>query len=279
MKKITMGLIGLMGLMGFIGCDKISTDEMTVRDGAVINWTAGTAELAPVQRVMIEKFTGPKCSNCPRADETLDALHHQYGDSLVLVSVNHPSGQGEPFSGDPDMRTEGGTVWDNYYGIDAIPTAFINRDKGQRYEGSMSTIGNAVATALQGSPVVALKASAQMGSQVDITVDLQFKQAYRQPLTLTVAIVEDSLVYNQIMPNYTIDPAYSHNHMLRKVVTGYWGRDIEADGNLGEKVRGTLSCQLPDGSRPENCHIVVFVSDKSSRLVLNIAQCKVIGES
>ena len=268
-------LIAVEALMLFAACDKIDSENLTVYDGAVINWTAGTAELDAVQRVFIEKFTGPKCSNCPRADETLDLLHHQYGDSLVLVSVNHPSGQGTPFPGDPDMRTDGGTMWDNYYGIDAIPSAFINRDKGQKYEGSMSTIGNAVAEAMRGTPVVALKVGAVMGSQVDIAVDLQFKKAYRQATTLTVAIVEDSLVYNQILPDHTIDSAYRHNHMLRKVVTGFWGRDIETDGNIGEKVHGTLSCELLAGCVAGNCHVVVFVSDKNSRLVLNSAVCKI----
>ena len=239
MKKIFLGIIGLMGLMGLTtACDKIEEGEYTVYDGAVVSWTAGSPIANPVQRAYVEKYTGPRCSNCPTADATLAAIHNE---NVVVVSINHPTGQGMPFPGEPDMRTDGGTAWDQYFGINAIPAAYINRDRTTQYLGEMGNIVSALNTALGQEPTVALEVSAVHGAKVDITVDLQFLRSYSNPVTLTAAIVEDSLVYKQLLPDNSVDETYAHNHMLRKVITGFWGRDIEANGSEGEALRGTLS--------------------------------------
>ena len=275
MKKIFLGIIGLMALMGLTtACDKIEEGEYTVYDGAVVSWTAGSPIANPVQRAYVEKYTGPRCSNCPTADATLAAIHNE---NVVVVSINHPTGQGMPFPGEPDMRTDGGTAWDQYFGINAIPAAYINRDRTTQYLGEMGNIVSALNTALGQEPTVALEVSAVHGAKVDITVDLQFLRSYSNPVTLTAAIVEDSLVYKQLLPDNSVDENYAHNHMLRKVITGFWGRDIEANGSEGEALRGTLSFAPAEDINLANSHIVVFVSDKNSRRVLNCASCKIEG--
>ena len=123
MKK-TLAIFSAAALL-LAACDKIPADQYTTNTGGGgDNW-----QNANVHRVYVEKYTGPKCPNCPAADVTLNEAHHLYGDNLVVISVNHPVGQGIPFPGDQDLRTDDGTAWDNYYGINAIPTAFVNRDQ------------------------------------------------------------------------------------------------------------------------------------------------------
>lgn len=273
MKKIFLGIIGLMVLTGLMtSCDKIEEGEYTVYDGAVVSWTAGSPIADAVQRAYVEKYTGPRCSNCPTADVTLGNIHNE---DVVVVSINHPKGQGVPYPGEPDMRTDGGTAWDEYYGINAIPAAYVNRDRGTQYQGDMGNIVGAINAVLGETPTVAVEVSATHSTKVDITVDLQFLKAYSSPVTLTAAIIEDSLVYKQLLPDNSVDEAYVHNHMLRKVITGYWGRDIEAKGTEGEALRGTLSFTPAEDINLVNSHIVVFVSDKSSRKVLNCASCRI----
>jgi hypothetical protein len=271
MKKIFLGLIGMIGLLGLGGCDRIEEGEYTVYDGAVISWLPTEATIPAVQRVYVEKYTGPKCSNCPLADQTLSTIHN---DNVVVVSINHPTGQGIPFPDEPDMRTEGGNTWDKYFKINAIPAAYINRDKSTLYAGSMSNIIGDIESALAKTPVVALKAEAtQASDKVQVNAYLEFLQDYPQPVTLTAALIEDSLEYKQLLPDGTIDEDYAHNHMLRKVITGFWGSEVNAKGVKNEKVNGALSF-TPDASvKLENSHIVVFISDKKTRRVLNCAEC------
>jgi hypothetical protein len=276
MKKILTGLMSIMGLMGFWSCDKIEPEDYTIYNGAVITWTATTSSLTPVQRALVEKYTGPRCVNCPNADETLDAAHHQFGDKLVVIAINHPTGQGLPYPNQPDMRTTAGTTWDQYFGINAIPAAYLNRDRATQYQGSMSNISNDINTALQGAPMVAIEATAQTdGSKVNVEMQVELVQSYDNPLTITVALTEDSLAYKQLTPDNGVVDDYQHHHMLRAVATSYWGADVEM-ASAGSAAKGTLTFDLPEGCNPNHCNVVVFVSDKSSRRVLNSYQTGVM---
>ena len=267
--------MGLMGLMGIAACDKIESEDYTVYDGAVITWSEGSAIADPVQRAYVEKYTGPRCSNCPTADVTLGNIHDA---RVVMVSINHPIGQGTPYPNQPDLRTDGGTAWDQYFGINAIPAAYINRNTETQYLGDMGTIGGGIDAALGATPVVALEANATYGSRIDVDVRLEFLEDYSAPVTVTVALVEDSLKYRQLMPDGSIDEEYVHNHMLRKVVTGFWGRDVDADGRAGEALKGSLSFSAPADVVLANSHVVVFVSDKLSRRVLNCASSAISND-
>ena len=271
--------MGLMVLMGMVSCDKIEPENYTIYAGAPLVWEAGTA-FDVVQRAYVEKYTGPKCSNCPLADVTLDAAHHQFGDRLAVVSINHPTGQGVPFPNQPDMRTDDGTTWDKYFGINGIPAAYLNRRTATQYSGPMDNITADISSLLAEGPVVGVEVTAQESDgKLQITAGVVFAQDYAKPLTLTLAITEDSLAYKQIMPDGTVQDDYVHNHILRDVITDVWGADIECTGRVGEALRTevTYTVSNPD-IKLENCNIVAFVSDKASRQVLNCGQCKVIGE-
>lgn len=253
-----------------VGCDKIDENDYTVYDGAVINWTEGDGVATHVQRVYVEKFTGPHCNNCTKADETLATVHDP---RVVIVSINHTDDA--PFPNQPDMRTDGGNAWDAWLGINAIPAAYINRDRSTQYQSDMANIIAAIDNALLKTPSVAMDVNASLGTDVTVTVDLQFLEDINNDLTLTAAITEDSLKYKQLLFGGGIDAEYAHNHMLRKVITGFWGRDIEAATTTNSAVKGTFHFSPSSDIVLENAHIVVFVSDKSSRKVLNCASCKI----
>lgn len=279
MKKI-LALLSTAVLL-FAACDKIEPADdgtYTLFAGISATWTDGEAVPAE-QCALVEKFTGPRCPNCPAADVTLDAVHNTLGEKLVMISVNHPVGQGTPYPGDPDMRTDDGTAWDTYYGVNAIPAAFINRDKDHQYTGSMENIASDLQAAVDATPVLGLAVTADSssdGSTINITVALQFHQAYSQPLTLTLALVEDSLPYRQSNGSEVVE-GYMHNHMLRDVLTDVWGAEVEATGAANECRKATFGTyRLKDSNiRLHNCHLVAFVSERSSKKVLNVTSCHV----
>ncbi len=273
MKKILLPIIGAALMMA--ACDKIPEGEYTVFSGINATWSDGDGVEA-IQRAYVEKYTGPTCTNCPLADETLDAAHETFGERLVVVSINHYEGQGKPFAGEPDMRTDGGTAWCKYFGINSLPSAYLNRNTSKQYTSSMGNIVTDIATAIAQQPVLGIGVSAKETNvgEISIGVDIQMAQAYTKPMTLTLALIEDSLAYKQSTPNGT-DAEYVHNHMLRDVLTDFWGVDVQGVGAAGEKRHasfGTYSVK-DENIKLENCHIVAFVSDKASKQVLNVAQC------
>ena len=274
MKKILLPMIGAALMMA--ACDKIPADEYTLFSGIGASWGDGSGVEA-VQRAYVEKYTGPTCTNCPLADATLDAAHESLGDKLVVVSINHFEGQGKPFSGEPDMRTDGGTAWCKYFGISSLPTAYLNRNTSKQYTSSMGNIVTDIEQSIGRQPVLGLAVTATADDEgVHVGVDMQMVQAYDNPMTLTLVLIEDSLKYKQSTPTGT-DAEYAHNHMLRDVLTDYWGTDVQCTGAAGEKRHATFNTYKLKNSdvKLENSHIVAFVSDRSSRQVLNVAQCTI----
>lgn len=272
MKKTSL-IIMAAALMA-AACDKIeqgANGEYTQYAGSTATWTDGTAVANHVQRAYVEKYTGPRCTNCPAADRTLEGVHEQQGDNLVLVAVNSMTETfGAPGPNSPDMRTEDGAVWEGYWGIGSFPTAYINRG-AQAFTGDMTSIAGAVQDTIASTPVVAIEGKVSGTTDISIDVNLEFVQAYEQPLTLTLVLTQDSLAYWQLdgtMPNAN----YVHNHMLRDVITDAWGADIDCTGAAGECRKATYTYSLPDGM--ENWHVVALVCDKATHRVLNSVQCE-----
>lgn len=255
----------------FAACDKIPVDQYTIGTSGSSEW-----QNANLHRVYVEKYTGPKCPNCPAADITLDEAHHRFGDRLVIISVNHPVGQGTPFPNDPDLRCEDGTTWDNYFGINAIPAAHLNRDRSKQYSGPMSTIAADIEAAINQAPQAGVEVGATAsGDTINITVDVQLFRQINEGLTLTLALTEDSLVYRQSNGDEVVEN-YVHNHMLRDVITDVWGNDIPTEGNSGEHKIGQFTYVVTNSEiQLQNCHIVALLSRKSDRYVLNCAECTI----
>lgn len=274
MKRTILGIIGLAGLMGMASCDKIESNAdgtYAIYAGSTATWVEGTPIATPVQRAYVEKYTGPRCNNCPAADRTIEAAHEVLHEQLVAVSVNSMNEAfGAPGPNSRDMRTEDGAVWEQYWGVANYPAAYINRN-GKLYDSDMATISADLQAAAAEAPIVALEGRVTKGDEISIDINLEFVQEYAEPLTLSLILIQDSLAYWQMDGSAPV-PDYVHNHMLRDVITDVWGTDIDCTGRQGECRRATFKYSLPE--EMENWHVVALVSDKESRRVLNSVQCE-----
>lgn len=278
MKKI-LAILSTAVLL-FSACDKIEpgeNGEYTVFSGSVATWTDGTMPSETVQRAMVEKYTGPKCVNCPLADQILNETHGRIGDRMVIYSINPSGGDGEHFDGQPDVSTADGDQWAIAFGGSVnmtLPQAMVNRDTLFSGAASMTGVEDIVNTTIAQEAQIAVEVTAATAAngKTGIDVTIGFLQTINESLTLTLVLTEDSLMYMQA-PNPS--QLYRHDHMLRDVITDVWGLKIEADGRAGEARTAHFNYSLPDGVVKENCHIVAFVSYKDSRLVINCDECKI----
>ena len=282
MKKI-LAILPFAALL-FAACDKIEpgdNGEYTIFAGATASWMDGTAIANPVHRALVEKYTGPKCVNCPTADIILTEAHERIGDQMVILAITPGGGDGLPYTGQPDVSTEdayGGSV--NM----SLPFVIVDRVKTETntFSGAntMSGVENVVNSIIAQEAVAALEVSATSAadSTVTINVNVNYLQDCDSALSLTLALMEDSLVYYQAgtpTNGGSLQPEYRHNHMLRDVITDVWGIDIQAEGRAGEARKARFSYTLPNGVVKDNCHIVAFISNKDSRRVVNCAECKI----
>jgi len=110
----------ILFLIIWLSCDKIDPP-----------YTQTNNNLAE-RTVVIEKFTGHKCSNCPEASRKLDELQEFYGNNLISVSI-HPGDLVE-FTGTDDnypydFTTNTSDTISNDMGATFLPLGTINKKK------------------------------------------------------------------------------------------------------------------------------------------------------
>lgn len=288
-RAIHIIIAALAGCLLLASCDKIEPDgagNYIVFGGATGTWYDGSGVEDHSQRAYIEKYTGVRCNNCPIADEQITAAVEAYNGRLIAVAIHDSS---DAFctpidNKSPDLRTDDGNAWSVAFGVAAAmmyPNALVSRTpQGNGWDlfSPTSAFDSRIDAVLDNEAAVAVgvEATSQEGKIV-IGVDLEYLQDVDYEQTLTIFIMEDGIVATQRQPNHQPDDTnYVHNHVLRDVITDIWGVDVEADGHAGTKrhVQFDYADYKSDWVL-SNCHIVAFVSNKSTKQVVNIAECEV----
>ena len=270
-------------LLLFASCDKIEEENYIVFAGASGQWYDGNGVSDHSQRAILEKYTGVRCVNCPAADDAINAALAQYGDKMIALSIHDSSSFTRPIGDTPRLSTEDGNAWSLFFGVreaGQYPTALVNRTlAGSAWDTFIPTSGinSRIENAIGQTTRVAVADSAFLkGDTLNITVDIEYLQNISDDLTVTLLIMEDGLVVTQRQADGSDKEDYVHNHVLRDVITDIWGADIKAEGTQGEKrvAMFTYTAYKPEW-KLENCHIVAMISNKTTREILNVAECEI----
>ena len=89
MKKINLIVTLTILLCAFVSCDKIEGPYITPDESVETNVEFPDIDPATVfRKVLIEEYTGHRCTNCPDGHRELASLHERYGDSLVAIGIH-----------------------------------------------------------------------------------------------------------------------------------------------------------------------------------------------
>ena len=230
--------------------------------------------------VLLEEFTGQKCTNCPDAHRMVAQLLNQYGDRLISVAI-HSGGFGIAESSSSAkmlglMQPEG-DVYANFWGVQAYPSGVVDRRGGvlaatdfassifkeMQRETEMGIFLNAAIDNVDGKQVI--KCHVELESTVDIDGKLQ--------LWVTESNIKAFQVDNG---KPVVD--YEHNHVYRACIKatedqGFWGEDVAIKENIAMSFDRQIA--VKDNWNPENLSVVAFVyNDKDG--VYQAAECKVV---
>jgi thiol-disulfide isomerase/thioredoxin len=255
MKKTYFLFLSLLTLGFFISCDKIEKDNFTDPD-ASFPWLG--------KKVLIEDFTGVKCPNCPDASNELKAIEELYPDKVIGIALHagffaKPGGVFET-----DFRTEGGEELAEFFSPESFPIGMVNR---QGYPDNVllnyTDWASNVNEQLLQTPTIELSISE---SDNRITIEARRLSDGNNNLKLVVCITEDKIIDKQYYYSDLIED-YEHNHVLRKIVNGTWGTNVDLS---------TSSKPFPFDYTLEsdwvrsNCNVIAFVYDSSNKEILQV---------
>jgi len=275
-KKI-LTLFALVFLLGFVGCDIV--EEPYLKDPHGNGNQGGHFE----QKILLEKFTGHRCTNCPQATQVAKTLKTIFGDRLVVTSI-HAGWFSNPIAPpfETNYQTPAGNQIFDYFGVPGIPVGMVNRKEfgGSRLL-NYGSWGESMAQLLEQEPSVGLELAIQFNQETrfaELVVEATILKTMEGQVFVSAFLCESGLVSAQISEGVTIAD-YVHDDVLRAAFgTGCaWGDPLFDNGaTAGQVLNKTLNLVLDHGFNEQNSHVVVVVYRGSNREVVQVEKKKLI---
>ncbi len=221
------------------------------------------------RKVLVEEFTGVRCSGCPAGSAELENLLGVYGENLVVVSM-HTLDFGSPYSeSQHDFRTDEGEELVNYLGNPfAYPSAVVNRkdfDGGTyRLQFGKALWGGYIEQELQEEPKISInieKTYDPISRDLEVRVSgVVAEEDLVGEARLTIMIAESDIVDAQLKEGEGLVLDYNHRHVLRTVLTNTKGDPIGTNMNSGRNYDVTQIMNLTDGWKSEKSKVIAFVN-------------------
>ncbi len=225
------------------------------------------------KKVIIEEFTGIKCTYCPDGHKIANDIMKANPGKAFAINI-HTGGYA---NGIPDMRTTFGDAIAATAGITGYPTGTVNRmgkaiDRGQWATSTKTYLGQA--------SYVNVAFDANINSktrELTVNVEMYFTANGASTVNLNLALLQDNIegpqtggsTYNpgQVLPN----GKYNHIHVFRDLITGQWGEAITttSKGTLVKKqYKYVIAADLK--SIPltlKDLHLVAFVAEGNATVI------------
>lgn len=283
MKKITFILTLIATVIIAVSCDKIEGPYLQYDES--VETTVEFPALDPThiyKKVLVEEFTGHRCTNCPEGHRLLAALSETYGDTMVAVCVHAGSFAMPTGSFPADYRTTEGSELAADFSITLYPSAVFNQSAyNGAYEVSKDNWSQAIEHFNHQPAVAAIQMINEVsGTTLTAHTKTTFLSDYEGPVKLALFVAEDSIVSPQKDGSNTIEE-YVHNHMLRGSLNGTYGAFITPDGTVTSGTGYTKSYQLSCADKPwvfAKCSVVAILMDATTHEVLQVEKCPFLDE-
>lgn len=291
------GLLLLFGI-GFIACDEIddpfpegagnsiSLDgnteyivdpELNINTAEALldlitnnNWDSViAADNSTARFTVIEEFTGHTCINCSIGTKEVVRLKGLLGDTLVPVAI-HAGQFAAPRTNDTmyttDHRVDGGhgeLYQQTFNPGDEYPRGIVNRFGGLvsgvfEWEGQINSVKNDV-------PNVKIDLVNYYDSTINvlrIDIYLEWFATLSESYNLQVMVTEDNIIDWQYDLGVN-KPNYNHRFVLRKVVNGTWGKDLNPPVD-GESQRIQYIIPLDTAWKSNDLSTAVYIYNNST---------------
>jgi|ERR1043165_5051769 hypothetical protein len=289
MKKSNLILCSLLFVLCSLinSCKEVGPDinlhgnENVVADTTYIESSVQSAE---VKNVIIEEFTGVRCTNCPAGHTLLRSIQNANPGRVVAVSLHPRNTLGTPYAfSNQDLRNDkANSLWATYLPDQGFePEAAVDR---KLFSGETALLldrslwtGYASQQLAQTTPVN-LKLESSYDStthQATVVVELHYTQNVTEENKLTVLFTESDITTAQLN-NSTIDTFYTHKDVMRDYITDTQGDAITQTREAGRVVRKVYKKMLDAAWKPENVSVVAFVHEHlNSKLVYQVKEVEV----
>lgn len=266
MKKIVFAACGFMAV-ALSACTEIH-NRSTVKPVTASDTTyMATPETAMPRNVLVHEYTGVRCTNCPGGASILKALEEANPGRIVVMGV-HSGALTSPIEGESQYNfvTQDATDLMTFFN-DEPPKPQAAIDQVKQSSGKYFVTTGFWQGQINGRLTIPSKENITITSdyndatrQAIITVRIAYTATETKKQKLMVGILEDGIIDAQMYPDST-SLHYTHNHVLRDLLTIYSGTSIldNVDKVPGRVYERTFIYDVNADWNAENCRIVAYV--------------------
>lgn len=226
-----------------------------------------------LKAAVIEGFTGIKCPFCPDGNTAIQNVLNANPGRAMAIAI-HAGSFAIPDAGQPDFRTAFGNALVSQAGATGFPSGTVNR----RVFPDLNENGNTVlsrtqyATAVQRIIQEPAYANVGFSSSFDsdlrkLTIDVEVYYVENPPFGIEsnyihIALTESNIIGYQAGGGSN----YSHQRVLRHLITGQWGEKID-DIEAGYLFSKTYTYTVNENWDETNCNLVVYISESRQEVI------------
>lgn len=261
----TIGTLALLALTSaIVSCDNIDEDERFVQ-------RTFTAE----RNVLVEEFTGQMCVNCPNGHQVLSAIQNLTQHHAIVVGIHAGNlALSESVAPGIGLANDEGAIYDSRYGVEAYPSAVINRKTApisdtNAWQGLVAGFLETPATA-ELTPVATLS---EDGKSINVSCAVLPQTAIDGKLQLW--LTESGITNMQLVPTVGYDMNYVHNHVFRAAINGIDGQEVNLVAD--EMQSFSTDIAVKDDWNTDNLSVVAFIYNSKDG-VIQVEETKVVKE-
>jgi len=245
---------------------------------------------------LLEELTGIDCGYCPDGHKMADKLAAiTFPEKFFIINV-HDGSYSIPRQSQPaDLRTDYGSAIRTYSNLTGFPAGMINRSvfpaPWQQKTGSPAMSRGsweAAAMSIANNTTYVNVAAKTTISSAERTLICKVQVYYTSDApvvanNINVAILQNEIIAGQsggqtyYPERVTPDGKYRHMHVLRHLVTGQWGEQIDSDMKKDDLYEKTFTWTIPGDIKTipiplEDLEILVFVTEGMAAPVAKV--CK-----
>lgn len=240
------------------------------------------------KNVVLEEYTGINCQFCPDGHRRANEIAAANPGRVFVINVHQGSFASNTYT------TQFGNALANQTGLTGYPAGTVNRhvfpdllspdETGTHTVTDLSRGHWATAAGrimAESSPVnIAARGTLDWSTrELNITVQLYYTANETNATNkLNVAIIQDNVIGSQVGASYNpsqqVGSQYRHMHMLRHLITGQWGEDINTTtaGSFVEKtytytIPATLGSPNAIAAKLEDLNFIAFVAQGQQEIL------------
>jgi len=246
--------------------------------------------------VLIEDFTGHKCTNCPPAADLAHSIHVSNPNRVFVASIHAGPGNNifqKHYPNDTEYytdhtNTDGTTYGEKFkqgYNFFGNPQGTVNRKtiNGELFAFTGTWQSRTTDILNANDLKVNIQSAFNYYQETNggfLHVEIEKKTSDAIEMNVVVYVIEDSLVDWQLMPSGTLPPDnefYVHRDKhLGSIDNNPFGlKAFDADASAGDKIILDYSYKLPAALDKTNMHFLIYVYDKDTYEILQVIKQKV----